>query len=122
VDIQRLARQLVTDPIYLANLRARLRNGKCSPQVEAKLFAYAFGEPPQHLEVGGMLRGVVQVIHEHVASIGPIQQVPTLSANIENPYLTPSSRPELLVESTRDQNGVVAIRSSETKGFRPHRS
>ena len=43
-DIQRLARELVTDTIYLENQRARLRSGKCSPQVEAKLYAYAFGE------------------------------------------------------------------------------
>ena len=57
VDIQRLARELVTDPIYLANLSARLRSGKCSPQVEAKLYAYAFGEPPQHVEVAGRCEG-----------------------------------------------------------------
>jgi len=108
-DIQRLARELVTDPIYLANLRTRLRSGKCSPQVEARLYAYAFGEPPQHVEVGGTLRGVVQIIHEHLASIGPVEPVPTLTANaptvnVEKVYLTPSSRVELLLDSARDQD------------------
>jgi hypothetical protein len=103
VDIQRLARELVTDPIYLANLRTRLRSGKCSPQVEAKLFAYAFGEPPQHVEVGGSLRGVVQVVHEHVANIGPVEPTPTLTANVptasvQKAYITPSSRIELLLD------------------------
>ena len=122
VDVQRLARDLVTDPIYLANLRARLRSGKCSPQVEAKLYAYAYGEPPQHVEIQGSLRGVVQVIHEHVASIGPIQRVPTPPANIRDAYQTPSYRPELLLESTRDDNGVVTIRSSEGKAPPAHRS
>jgi len=122
VDIQRLARDLVTDPIYLANLRARLQSGKCSPQVEAKLYAYAFGEPPQHVEVGGSLRGMVQVIHEFVTSIDPVQAVPTQTAAIEDPYLTPSSRPELLLEATRDRNGVVAIRASEGKAPPAHRS
>jgi hypothetical protein len=107
--MQRLARELLTDPLYLANLRARLRSGKCSPQVEAKLYAYAFGEPPQHVEVGGRLRGVVQVIHEHVASLGPLEPVPTLTANVptasvKKMYVTPSSRVELLLDSTRDHN------------------
>lgn len=65
--------------------------------------------PPGHVEVGGTRRGVVQVIHEHVASLGPVEPVPTLTANVptasgKKMYVTPSSRVELLLGSTRDQN------------------
>ena len=60
-------------------------------------------------EIQGSLRGVLQVVHEHVARIGPVEPVPTLTANVptanvEKIYITPSSRVELLLDSTRDQN------------------
>jgi hypothetical protein len=52
---------------------------------------------------------VVQVIHEHVASLGPLEPVPTLTANVptasvKKMYVTPSSRVEWLLDSTRDHN------------------
>jgi hypothetical protein len=49
--------------------------------------------------VNGM-RGVVQVVHEHVTSIGSVE--PAATANVENAYITPLFRPELLLESCRD--------------------
>jgi hypothetical protein len=66
VEVQQLARDLLSDPAYVANLRERLIHGKCSPQVECKLYAYAFGEPPQHVQVNGTLRSIVSVVHEHI--------------------------------------------------------
>ena len=38
VEIQQLARYLLSDPVYLANLRKRLVSGKGAPLVEAKLY------------------------------------------------------------------------------------
>lgn len=66
VEVQQLARELLSDPEYLANLRDRLVHGRCAPQVECKLFAYAFGEPPREINLHGSLRGVVSVVHEHI--------------------------------------------------------
>jgi len=69
VEVQQLARDLLSDPAYLANLRERLIRGRCAPQVECKLYAYAFGEPPREINLHGSLRGVVSVVHEHVSRL-----------------------------------------------------
>jgi hypothetical protein len=36
------------------------------PAGECKLYAFAFGEPPQKVAVDATLRGVVNVVHEHL--------------------------------------------------------
>ncbi len=47
-DAQALARKLVTDPIYLTNLRNRLRAGKAGA-MEPTLWKNAFGQPNESL-------------------------------------------------------------------------
>ncbi len=47
-DVQALARKFVTDPIYLTNLRNRLRAGKARA-MESTLWEYAFGQPNDSL-------------------------------------------------------------------------
>ncbi len=69
VEVQQLARDLLSDPAYLANLRERLIHGRCAPQVECKLYAYAFGEPPRDINLNANLRGLASVVHEHVSRL-----------------------------------------------------
>lgn len=53
---------------YFARLPARLAKGTLAPQLEAKLLAYRFGEPQQHMALSGELETVSQVIHIHEPS------------------------------------------------------
>lgn len=48
-EIRAMARSLVEDPIYLANLKERLDSGKIAPAVECMLYHYAYGKPPETL-------------------------------------------------------------------------
>lgn len=43
------ARELVDDPTYQANLKERLKTGLIAPGVEAMLWHYAHGKPPDTL-------------------------------------------------------------------------
>lgn len=61
------ARSLFEDERYRASIAARLYKGRLPPQVECKLLAYAYGEPVRELSLNATLRGVVSVVHEHVA-------------------------------------------------------
>lgn len=45
VEVKEMARALVEDPTYRANLTARLRRGRCAPAVELGLWHYAYGKP-----------------------------------------------------------------------------
>jgi len=47
-DVQALARKFVTDPIYLTNLRNRLRTGEAGA-MESTIWKYAFGQPNESL-------------------------------------------------------------------------
>jgi hypothetical protein len=60
------AREMFEDPRYELSVRARLYKGRLPPQVECKLLAYAFGEPPRDINLNASLRGIVSVVHEHV--------------------------------------------------------
>ena len=53
VVAQAFAEQLVTDPIYRANLRERLLAGKVHPAVEMMIWHYTFGKPKEQLELSG---------------------------------------------------------------------
>ena len=45
--IRELAKQLtLADPIYLSNLRERLRNGTAHPALEGLILRYGYGAPP----------------------------------------------------------------------------
>ena len=50
-DVQTLARKFVTDPIYLTNLRKRLRAGEARA-LEPTLWKYAYGQPNESLSLG----------------------------------------------------------------------
>ncbi len=51
-EIQEVARRLLTDPAYQANLQQRLRDGKAGA-VEVLLYHYAYGKPPDQVRLGG---------------------------------------------------------------------
>jgi hypothetical protein len=50
VEIKDLARSLLEDPLYLQNLKERLRSGKAQ-RIEELLYHYAYGKPMQDVEV-----------------------------------------------------------------------
>ena len=62
-DGRELAQAIVNDPEYRARLLERLRAGDAPPAVECMAWAYAFGKPPQNVEVtgedGGPIRSAV---------------------------------------------------------------
>lgn len=68
-DIRTWTRSLFEDPRYQASIQARLLKGRLPPQVECKLLAYAYGEPPRDVTVNANLRGLVSVVHEHIAKL-----------------------------------------------------
>lgn len=61
IEIKRQLTKLFT-PAYFKDLPARLKNGSLPPAIEAKLLAYAFGEPKQLLEHSGPNGAPIQVI------------------------------------------------------------
>lgn len=50
VEIKELARALLGDPVYQANLKQRLRDEEAS-QIEQLLCRYAYGKPTESLKV-----------------------------------------------------------------------
>lgn len=48
-EVQRISKKLL-DPTYLRNLKKRLREGKCQPGVEAMVWYFAHGKPPEIVE------------------------------------------------------------------------
>lgn len=50
-EIREIARTIVDDEAYRAKLRRRLASGKISPQMETLLWQYAYGRPPEKVEV-----------------------------------------------------------------------
>lgn len=65
VEIRVLA-QALFDAEYWAKCRQRLLSGRIAPAVEAKLLAYAYGEPKQQMELSGTLATQTTVVHKHV--------------------------------------------------------
>jgi hypothetical protein len=49
-EVRRISKRLLLDKRYLANLRARAFEGKLQPGVEAMLWYYAWGKPPEVVE------------------------------------------------------------------------
>jgi hypothetical protein len=79
VKVQQLARDLFSDPAYLANLRERLVRGRCAPQVECKLYAYAFGEPPQRVAIDGAVSSAWCMSTSSAFELAPLPSVPAAS-------------------------------------------
>lgn len=57
--------QALFDGEYWTRTRQRLQSGRIAPAVEAKLLAYAYGEPKQQMELSGSVTVQTQVVHEH---------------------------------------------------------
>lgn len=51
-EARQFALEVVRDPAYRRNFRARALSGKLAPALEITLLAYAWGKPPQRLEIG----------------------------------------------------------------------
>jgi hypothetical protein len=67
-EIREWVRELFEDPLYRESVRRRLFKGRLPPQVECKLLAYAYGEPPRDITLNANVRGLVSVVHEHFAA------------------------------------------------------
>jgi hypothetical protein len=50
-EVRAFCQRLVADPEYRAGLERRLRSGELAPQIEALIWSYAFGRPPQSIDV-----------------------------------------------------------------------
>jgi hypothetical protein len=50
-EARSIARALLSDPIYRTNLITRLRDGRAAPLVENTLWAYAYGRPPEQVQI-----------------------------------------------------------------------
>ena len=55
VEVREIATRLVEDPEYRQQLVKRMRTGKLSPQMEALMWAYAYGRPVDRLEIDGRM-------------------------------------------------------------------
>ena len=62
-EAQKIARKLLTDKRYLANLAMRLNDGKCQPGVEVAVWQYAFGKPTETIETKQIIP--VRIQHEY---------------------------------------------------------
>lgn len=60
-EVRRISKKLLTDPVYRKKLTERLRSGSIQPGVEAMLWYYAFGKPPETVET----KQVVPVTIKH---------------------------------------------------------
>lgn len=52
-DAQIEAKKLLTDPAYTASVLDRIKRGELAPQVETMLWHYAYGKPPDVIQVEG---------------------------------------------------------------------
>jgi hypothetical protein len=78
IEVRQLARELIEDSEYRANLRARLITGECSPPVETMLWHYAYGKPKESIELTGkdavtniFIRGVMPIPPELAGDVAP---------------------------------------------------
>ena len=60
-EVRRISKTLLGDPAYRKRLIERLRSGAIQPGVEAMLWYYAFGKPPETVET----KQVVPVTIKH---------------------------------------------------------
>jgi hypothetical protein len=57
VQGREFAVKLVSDAAYVASVQTRAKAGKLSPGLEALLWYFAFGKPPESLELSGKVNG-----------------------------------------------------------------
>lgn len=69
-EIREQSRQLLS-PDYWDRFRKRLEAGEVAPQLEAKLWAYAYGEPKQQMEVSGELNMAHELSKKLVFELHP---------------------------------------------------
>ena len=62
IEAKALAREMVLNPEYLANLRTRLVEGKLAPGVESLIWLFAFGRPKNVLDVTVDPGKVIEVV------------------------------------------------------------
>ena len=62
-EIRRITKTLLLDKRYQANLRVRLEAGRLQPGIEALLYYYAFGKPPETVETKQVVP--VRIVHEY---------------------------------------------------------
>lgn len=62
-EARKIARGLLLDPAYQANLAERLNNGRCQPGVEVAVWQYAFGKPVETIETKQVVP--IRISHEY---------------------------------------------------------
>lgn len=62
-EAKRVARALVSDPLYLNRLQSRLREGKAAPAVEVHIWHLAYGKPKEQIEVKRAT--AIKIIHSY---------------------------------------------------------
>lgn len=62
LEARKFAHGLVSSAAYRKEIKARLMAGSLAPALEAMLFHYAYGKPPDKLEVTGADAGPLQVL------------------------------------------------------------
>lgn len=70
VEIRDLARKLF-DEEYWKRAHQRVLSGRIAPAVEAKLLAYAYGEPKQQIDLSGQVNVVGQLEKKVVFELHP---------------------------------------------------
>jgi hypothetical protein len=60
-DVGAVARALVDDAAYREAFKKRFQAGDVPPGVEQMIWHYAYGKPPDSLQIGGMDGGPVMV-------------------------------------------------------------
>jgi len=65
LEVRDMARSMLNDDEYLANLKKRLKSGDAPPAVETMLWYYAYGKPKEVVELQGEI-GVSKIVREIV--------------------------------------------------------
>jgi hypothetical protein len=62
LEIRAFAESVVGSEAYRKNLQARLSAGTLAPALEAMLYHYAYGKPPERVELTGADQGPLRVL------------------------------------------------------------
>jgi hypothetical protein len=90
-QIRDFCRRLIGDPLYQRNLLSRLRFGELSPAVEAMIWYYAIGKPPDKLVLEGEDRPPLLFVLQRELGYDPLSEASPIP---ENTSLTMPTKPK----------------------------
>ena len=100
-----LARQIVNDPLYRASLRERAIKGYLAPGLESLLWAYAYGKPPERVELGRIGEADLNTI-DRLTDQELAERAHELAAALAEPEAL--AAPEATAEDERENEPVPA--------------